>query len=100
MGNKNTRYKRMEAAITAALCLDTIIFVVFLCFAGIGQVTLKIIAALLCGIISVSVLYYLFISRELLRKRSLWMTLSAVCILLCMFVSLILNFPSPRFTLL
>ena len=50
-------------------------------------------------VISGIVLYFLFISKELLRKRSLWMTYSAACILLCILVSLVLNFPAPRIIL-
>lgn len=99
MSAKQTRYKKMEAALTAVLCLDAAIFVAYLIFAGIGLLGLKIIAAILSVVISCFVLYFLFVTKELLRKRSLWMTYAAACILLCIFVSLILNFPTPRFTL-
>ena len=99
MGRKVSRYKKLEKAITAALCVNTIVFIAYLIFAGCGQVALKIISMLVCFAISGGVLYFLYVTRELLRKRSLWMTLAAACILICVFVSLILNFPSPRFTL-
>lgn len=99
MGRKISRYKKMEKMITVALCVDTVVFIAYLIFAGSGQIALKIITMLICFAISGGVLYFLYMTRELLRKRSLWMTLAAACILLCIFVSLILNFPAPRFTL-
>lgn len=99
MGRKNSRYKKMEKMITVALCMDAIVFIAYLIFAGIGQIALKIITMLVCFAISGGVLYFLYMSRELLRKRSLWMTLAAACILICVLASLILNFPAPRFTL-
>ena len=97
--SKNSRYKAMETVITDALCLDAVIFLAYLIFAGCGLVALKITAVVLCVLISGAVLYLLYTTRELLRKRSIWMTLGAACIVLCILVSLILNFPSPAFVL-
>ena len=99
MGKTNTRYKRMESIITIALCLNAAIFLAYMIFAGIGLIALKIITAIVCILISGAILYYLFLTRELLRKRSIWMSLAAVCIIICLLFSLILNFPAPRFTL-
>lgn len=99
MGKNRTRYKRMEAAITAVLCLDTVIFLAYLIFSGIGQIPLKVTTAILCIFISGAVLYFLYKTKELLRKRSRWMTLAAACIIICILVSFILNFPAPRFTM-
>ena len=45
------------------------------------------------------VLYQLYMTRELLRRRSIWMTLAAACVIICVLVSLILKFPSPPYTL-
>ena len=99
MGAKQKHYKKMEATLTAVLCLDTVIFLAYLIFAATGLLGLKVVTAILSILISGFVLYVLFVTKELLRKRSLWMTYAATCILLCIFVSLILNFPAPRFTL-
>ena len=99
MGRRNTRYKKMERMITAALCVDTIIFVAYLVFAGTGLIAMKAVSSILCILISGAILYFLYMTRELLRKRSLWMTLGAACTLLCVLVSLVLNFPAPRFIL-
>lgn len=85
--------------ITGILCLDAVIFLAYMIFAGLGMVALKVITAILCILISGYVLYQLYITRELLRKRSIWMTLAAACVILCVLVSLILKFPSPPYTL-
>lgn len=99
MDRRRARYKKMETMITGALCLDAVIFIAYMIFAGLGMLALKVICAVLCIVISGLVLYYLFMTRELLRKRSLWMTLAAACLILCLLVSLILNFPAPAYTL-
>lgn len=95
--SKKSRYKAMETIVTAALCLDAVIFLAYLIFAGAGMVALKITAVVLCFLISGAVLYFLYITRELLRKRSIWMTLAAACIILCILVSLVLKFPAPAY---
>ena len=99
MDKKKARYKKMETLVTAVLCLDVAVFIAYLCFAGMGMIGLKILTAFLCFLISGTVLYFLFMTRELLRKRSIWMTLAAACVILCVLVSLILNFPAPRYVL-
>lgn len=99
MGRKRARYKRLETIITAALCLNVIIFLAYLIFAGIGMIGLKITAAIFCFLISGLILYFLFMTRELLRRRSLWMSLAALCIIICVLASLILKFPSPPYVL-
>lgn len=99
MDKKKSRYKQMEAVVTGVLCLDAILFLAYLFFAGNGMVGLKITAVVLCFLISGAVLYFLFMTRELLRKRSIWMTVAAVCVIICILVSLILRFPAPVYTL-
>ena len=89
----------METVMTAVLCLELLIFLAYLIFAGLGMVGLKITTAVLCFLMSAAVLYFLFMSRELLRKRSIWMSLAAGCMVLCVLISLILKFPAPPYTL-
>jgi hypothetical protein len=74
-------------------------FIAYLIFAGLGMIGLKALTAVLCFLISGAVLYFLFMTHELLRRRSIWMTLAAACIIICLLVSLIARFPSPVFTL-
>lgn len=99
MQNKKARYKKMELLITIALCLNTAIFLAFLIVSGIGLTAYKVVTAIICILISGAILYYLYKTRELLRRRSLWMTLAAACIIICVLFSLILKFPAPKFTL-
>lgn len=99
MDKKRARYKKMETIMTAVLCLDAVIFLAYLVLAGMGMIGLKVTTAVLCLIISGATLYFLYLTKELLRKRSLWMTLAAACIILCVLISLILNFPAPAYVL-
>ena len=96
MAGRNSRYQQMERSITAALILDFIIFIIFMISAGNGIIWLKVLTIL--GILALSggCLYLLYVSRELMKQRSLWMTAGAAAILVCLLFSLILNFPSPR----
>ena len=99
MDRRKARYQKMEKLVTGVLCLDTVIFVAYLIFAGMGMVAMKVICTIFCFLISGAVLYFLFLNKELLRKRSLWMTLAAACIIICILASLILKFPAPRYVL-
>lgn len=99
MARRKSRFKKMEFYITIALCVDAAIFLAYLIFAGMGLLALKIIAAVVCIALSGAALYQLFLSHELLRRRSLWMSLAAACIILCILISLLLKFPSPPYTL-
>ena len=99
MDRKKARYKKMETLVTAVLCIDTVLFLAYLIFAGVGMVGLKIFTAFLCIALSGAVLYFLYITRELLRKRSIWMTLAALCTIICILASLLLRFPAPAYVL-
>lgn len=95
MKNQNNRYKDMERYITLALIMSALLFVVFLFVSGHGIIWLKIIIAIFAILISGLCLYLLFLTKELLRERSLWMSVGAAAIIVCILFSLILNFPSP-----
>ena len=99
MDKKRVRFKKLEMFLTGVLCLDAVIFLAYLIFAGLGMGGLKVVTTILCFLISAAVLYILYTTRELLRKRSIWMTLAAACIILCMLVSLILRFPAPAYVI-
>lgn len=96
MANRSNRYKEMERNMTYALCADGAMFVLYLIFAGLGIVWLKVILSILCICLSAFLLWLLYVSRELLKRRSLWITTGAAAILICLLFSLILNFPSPN----
>ena len=94
MDNKTSRYAKMEQFMSILLLADAGLFAIYLLFAGIGIVWLKAIAAVLTVILSILSLAYLFITKELLKKRSLWMTTAFAAILVCLLFSLVLNYPS------
>ena len=89
------KYKQVEPILTYALVGIGLIFLLYLIFAAIGMISGKVICALLGIVLSGGVLAYLYISKELLRKRSIWMTLGAASVILLTLLSLILNFPAP-----
>lgn len=89
-------YKEMERYMTYALCADTAIFILYLIVAGIGIIWLKVVLAILGLILSGILLAYLYMTKELLKRRSLWISTGAAAIAICLAFSLILNFPSPN----
>ncbi len=96
MAKRPNRYKEMEHYMTYALIADTLLFLLFMIFAGFGVVWLKIILAICAILLSGLCLAFLYITKELLHQRSFWMSVGAAAILVCVLFSLILNFPSPN----
>ena len=95
MTRRVNRYKQLERSMTYALLADLVLFLLYLLFSGMGVVWLKVILAIFCGLLSLAIIVYLYLSQELLRPRSLWMTAGGAAILLCLIVSLLLNYPAP-----
>ena len=95
MTSNRIRYKQLELYVTYALLADAALFVFYLLFAGLGITWAKTIFAILAILLSVATLVVLYLSRELLRRRSLWMTVGAAAVLICILFSLLLRFPSP-----
>ena len=96
MAAKPLKYKEMERYMTITLCADAALFIFYMIAAGNGVIWLKVILTLLCLGVSGMLLWFLYATGELLRQRSLWITTGAVAIVVCLFFSLILNFPSPN----
>lgn len=94
MANQN-RYKELEQYLTIFLIASTIAFVLYLIFAGIRILWLKVITAIFAILLPVLCLALLYLTKELLKQRSLWLTAGFFGIFLCTVVSLIANFPSP-----
>ncbi len=92
MANRN-RYKDMEQLLTALLLAVTVIFVLYLIVAGVGIAWLKVLTSILIILICAGSLAFLFLTRELLRQRSLWLTSGFFSVLVCTIVSLILAYP-------
>lgn len=95
MEKKRNRYKEMERYLTYAIIADAVLFVLYLLFAGFGLGWLKIITAVLAIILSVLGVGYLYLTGELLKLRSRWLTFGFAAIALVILVSLLVNYPSP-----
>ena len=75
MAKQNKRYLQMQKVMTRILIGDAVAFLLYLI------------------IVSGGCLAFLYLTRELTRRRSLWMTTASGGILICLLFSLILNFP-------
>lgn len=93
MARDNKRYQQWDRYMTYGLITDGVLFFLYLLFAGLGILWLKIITVILAIGLSLLCLYFLYVSKELLKERSLWMTVGASAVIVCILVSLILNFP-------
>ena len=89
------RYKDIERILTYTLIAETILFVMYMVFAGIGLTPLKVMTAILCFAASVACLALLYMTGEMKKARSRWLVLGFAAILVCLLVSLLLNYPSP-----
>lgn len=95
MARNNNRYKEMERYMTYALIVDALLFIFYLIAAGSGIIWLKVVLTIFAFILSLACLAFLYLTGELMRRRSLWMTAAAASIFVCILFSLILNYPSP-----
>lgn len=92
---KRSRYQDLERLLTGLLIASAVDFILFLIFAGTGVIWLKVITAIFAILMPVLCLGFLYMSQEILKQRSLWLTMGFLGIFLCTVVSLIANFPSP-----
>ena len=81
---------------TCALIANAALFILYMIVAGVGIIWLKVILAILTCLVAVACIGFLYISKELTKPRSLWMSTAAIAIVVCLLFSLILNFPSPN----
>ena len=95
MANKQNRYKDLERIMTIVLIADAVLFFVFLISAGFGITWLKIITAIVSTLASGICLAILYLSGEILKQRSLWMSAGFAAIVVCLIFSLLLDYPSP-----
>ena len=89
------RYKDIERFLTQVLLADTGVFVLYLFFAGFGLTFWKVLASIAMIVASVACLALLYMTGEMKKARSRWLVLGFGCILICLLVSLLLNYPSP-----
>ena len=93
MAKRNNRYRQFDMLMTKVVLGDVFIFLLYMLSAAAGIGFLKVMTALIAIVGSLLCLGYLFLTQELLKKRSLWMTLSFASILLLTLVSLICKVP-------
>ena len=99
MREKQNRYREMERNMVIALALDVLIFIGYLIAAGNGIIWLKVILTVLAFALSALIVAFLYLSQELFKPRSLWMGVAAIAVIVCIFFSLILNFPCPPYVI-
>ncbi len=92
---KRNRYRALEKLMTEVLLGDALVFVLFLIFSSRGLNVLRVITATLSILASILSVGWLFITGELLRRRSFWMVTGFASIFLCLIISLILKYPCP-----
>ena len=93
MAQKRNRYKELEQLMTVALIASAVIFVLYLICAFAAIVWLKVIIGIITILFCLASLGFLYLTKELMRQRSLWLTTGFFSVLLCLLVSMILNFP-------
>jgi len=89
------RYREMENLMTKIILADVLVFILYLLCAGLGWTVLKVITAIIAIIGSGLCTGWLYITGEFGRRRSLWMVTTFICIIICVVVSLLLNYPCP-----
>lgn len=96
MSDRSNRYKLMVRYMGYALTAAFLSFLTLMMCSGLDIPWLKAIAAIVSILLSLLCLIYLYLTQELFRKRSLWLSACAAAILGCTVISLILSFPSPN----
>lgn len=96
MRNQNNRYTNMERIMLIILAAMTVLFVIFLFASGAAVTWLKVICAIVAIIVSILCLIYLYLTGELLRQRSLWISAGFAAIIVCILFSVVLQFPCPK----
>ena len=94
MGKRN-RYRELDRLMTRVLLVDALVFVLFLVFSAKGWAVVRVIAAIVATLASLLSLAWLFITGELVRRRSFWMVCGFSAIFLCLIVPLLLKYPCP-----
>ena len=93
MAKRNNRYRQFDFIMTRVVLADVFIFLLYLLCAACGIGFLKGLTAFVAIVGSGLCVGYLYLTREMLKKRSLWMTLSFASIALLTVVSLFCKVP-------
>lgn len=90
-----SRYREMESVMTKIILADALVFVLYLVCAGMGWSVFKVVTAIVAIFGSLLGAFWLYLTGEFPRRRSLWMVTAFICIIICVVVSLLLGFPRP-----
>ena len=96
MAERKIRFKVIEKYLTIAILAETLFFILFLIFAGVGNTGLKVFFAVMSLLHAIAILAFLYLRKEMFRPRCLWMSLASAAVVLLVLMALILNFPSPK----
>lgn len=91
------RYREMESLMTKVLIGDGLLFCLYMYAASRVGVwgTVKVISAVLTVLITCLAIGWLYLTKEIGKRRSLWMVTACISILTCLLVSLCLKYPCP-----
>ncbi len=92
---ETNRYQELDRGMTILILASTLDFILFLIFSGAGILWAKVLTAIFAILMPLLCLVYLYLTKEWLKQRSLWLTTGFGSILVCTIVSLICNFPCP-----
>ena len=95
MANRR-RYRDVERILAQILMGETAVFVLYLIFAGLGIISLKVVTSIVIVVASVLCLAFLYMCGEMFKRRSRWLVFGFAALLLLLIVSLVLNYPSPN----
>ena len=85
----------MESLMTKIIVAGALIFVLYLVCAAMAWTVLKVITAIIAIFGSLLCVGWLYLTGEFTRRRSLWMVTVFICIVVCVLVSMLLNYPCP-----
>ena len=87
---RRNRYREMESMMTKVLIGDGLIFFLYMFAASRSGMwaTMKWVLAVVTILVSALALGWLFLTKEISKRCSMWMVTACVSILTCLFVSL------------
>lgn len=89
------RYAQYEKYLSLALIADAALFLLFLLFSGLGIVWMKVILAILSIALASVCLVSLYLTGEIIKRRSRYLSVGFCAVIICLLVSLICRYPSP-----
>ena len=95
MANRR-RYRDVERILAQILMGEAAVFVLYMIFAGLGIISLKVITSIVIVVASVLCLAFLYMCGEMFKRRSRWLVFGYAALLLLLVLSLLLNYPSPN----